>query len=256
MDKLKTIDETAIAARMDSPLVKDVSDGRIGQAVTMAFLRAGQDKEDNILEFLISDFKKSVVEEFPYLTVEEVSYALKEGVFGRYGEYFGVNEVTMMNWVRAYVVSDERINFIQKRNIDNAVKALPPKKEPTEEEKREEVLKFIQKEIDTYKRIHRYSSIGTFVYDYLDKAGVIQTSNAEKWELYNKYYKLEMELERTCPQKTGAIVAFSERMKLIEKNVKRRATKRCKDFLVVRFFDSVIASGKDVQTFIDDNQKN
>lgn len=254
--ELQTIDETSVAKRMNAPLIKDASNDSLGQIISLAYFRKGQEKENEVMDFIVSDFKSLVVEEFPYLTIEEVSFAIKEGVMGRYGEYFGVNEVTMMNWVRAYVVSDERINFIQKRNIDNAVKALPPKQEPTEEEKRAEVLSFIQKEIDTYKRIHRYSSIGTFVYDYLDKAGVIQTSNAEKWELYNKYYKLEMELERTCPQKTGAIVAFSERMKFIEKNVKSRATKRCKDFLVVRFFDSVIASGKSLKEYIAEKSQN
>lgn len=47
-------------------------------------------------------------------TVEEIRTAFEYGVTGEYGEYFGINYVTLWNWIKSYVWCDDRIDTLRR----------------------------------------------------------------------------------------------------------------------------------------------
>lgn len=60
------------------------------------------------------DRRLSGDEQLSLLTIEEIRVAFLHGVTGEYGEYYGVNYVTLSKWVVAYFFSNERIEAIQR----------------------------------------------------------------------------------------------------------------------------------------------
>lgn len=70
--------------------------------------------------FLILKTKEEIEEEYRFLTGSEVRFAFKQGVRGRYGDYFHINLPTFIKWLDKYLESDER-----QRVVDSRQKVVP-----------------------------------------------------------------------------------------------------------------------------------
>lgn len=45
---------------------------------------------------------------YPHATIEEIRVAIKNGIYGEYGEYFGLNAKTFMQFIEGYLQSEKR----------------------------------------------------------------------------------------------------------------------------------------------------
>ena len=239
-----------LAVITQAPLVRNASETRLKQIIAQTYFRKGTGIEPQTLDLVVKDMKQIIFDEFNYLTIEEVAFALKEGVLGKYGTYFGVNIQTMYEWLSKYSASDERIAFIQKANMERALKALPPPQPKSDEEVWQEIRQVIIGKFNDYKATKRFNQWGSFVYNSLIKRGILKPTAEEKWAVYNECIAHERKLEKACPTKPCGIVAFSEMQIVKEKNIKDRAVHRSKDRLVTNFFDDVIASGGEITDYI------
>lgn len=75
---------------------------------------------------LIAEIKKY----FANIRIGEVEYCLELGIRKEYGEYFGINIVTINQWLKAYMVEEKRHEAIL---LDQPKESV--KQEPTAEEK-------------------------------------------------------------------------------------------------------------------------
>jgi hypothetical protein len=76
--------------------------------VSSCFTKKGQTPAAEDITVISSELDKFLSLEIPSMTIPEVSIALDSGVYGEYGEYFGINAVTLVLWCKAYFSSPER----------------------------------------------------------------------------------------------------------------------------------------------------
>ncbi len=86
------------------------------------YLLRGQKPDTEELVFQASELERELKDNYSYLTLEEVRIALENGVKKRYGEYFGLNVVSYIEWLDAYKKSDIRRKAVEELRI----KSLPP----------------------------------------------------------------------------------------------------------------------------------
>lgn len=94
-----------------------------------------------------------ITTDYPKLKDEEIELAIREGVRGRYGEYFGINTVTVCKWLDSYMRSEKRQEFLKNQMIHIApAKQLTAKCDITEKEKEEIMRTGIQQAYIAYCR--------------------------------------------------------------------------------------------------------
>ena len=54
------------------------------------------------------DERISDSEELSMLTIPEMEYAFKNGIFGRYGEYYGLSAISLFNFLEEFIKSDKK----------------------------------------------------------------------------------------------------------------------------------------------------
>lgn len=137
------------------------------------------------LRFMARELTRSVEERFPGLTIEEIGIALDKGIKKDYGEYYGLNVITFLDWIKAYSVSETR----SKALLEKYKAALPEKVPPTPEEIKRQKIDSIQSAFEKYEKtglmptFYIYSGI---VYGYCEEMGLISPGNEEKWSAIRK----------------------------------------------------------------------
>lgn len=131
----KKIIEAALQPKIDEQPAVDVVTTFIS-IVTTAYTRAGYKMPDEATLALYADeFYSSLLEKYPRVTIPEVRDALKNGVYGDYGEFTGLNPKTFMQFIRGYLRSEERKGAIQlfesRRLFLNAQITLSPEQKET-----------------------------------------------------------------------------------------------------------------------------
>lgn len=135
------------------------------------------------------DRKLSGDEKLSLLTLEEIRVAFLHGVTGEYGEYYGINYVTLSKWVSAYFFSEERLEMIQryqreKQRIPQNTRLLAQKSNQTTEREREEYLvKTLNAYFDDVRRgrpVVGMAHTQEDVYHYLVKRGILKPSKDDK----------------------------------------------------------------------------
>ncbi len=239
---------------LSAPPIRSATDDAIKQMVALTYFRKGQATEPQVLEMVSVDFKRLLSDEFYYLTTEEVNFALKEGVLGKYGKVYKVDIATMYEWVSEYTASADRLMYIQKRNLENAVKALPPPKPLSDEEvwhtsTRPSILKTFAE----YKKNKRFGSAiigGWLTYDMLNKRGIVNPTVAEKIEVYKAELVKQREIQRLNPTPHSGIRSAAQVIADREKDAKTAATHKSKEYFVKKFFDSIIECGGEITDYI------
>lgn len=90
--------------------------------ITQTYIKCGQPIEaDKITAFLPLFLEE--LEDYPWITITELTQAFKRGYKGDYGKYYGLNILTFINWIKSYVEFDRQEEL---RNL-KVVKELPAK---------------------------------------------------------------------------------------------------------------------------------
>lgn len=109
-----------VMARLRSPKVKDTEEplaqAHVAQLIEAACTAKGVTMEKKGREvtaaILVAQLRQDKIT--ADLTWEEVSKAIQEGTFGKYGEVYGINAVSLYDMVWGYIESQERAALIQK----------------------------------------------------------------------------------------------------------------------------------------------
>lgn len=110
-----------VSVRMDeathpriSTLAPAVLSERLHDMVIAAAMLRGQSLGDDQIAAISGFLADEIRAEFPQLTLAEIGKAIKDGIFEKYGEVYGINAVSLFRMVRGYVESEERQQLYKK----------------------------------------------------------------------------------------------------------------------------------------------
>lgn len=162
-------------------------------AVQKAFKDKGQqitpDQSDHIVDTLTS----SVMKACPYIRIAEIPIAIENGILGEYGEYFGLNVVTFVSFVKSHFNSLSRANLVKQNRKDPVEEKIP-----TDEELAKMDKDILIRAFDTYKRLGYYEDHGNYIYRVaVKKLGLFELSEDRKKEYLEKGKKRAIEAFKT-----------------------------------------------------------
>jgi len=122
---------------------------------------------------------------FKKLTIEELDIALKNGIRGEYGEYFGLNVITYHKFIKASLLAEKRrdalvkqMEFIEDQNRAKTEKDI----ERIESEFWENEKNRFQKFKETGKF---YGDSPSTIFGIYESKGKISLTTSEKWVYFN-----------------------------------------------------------------------
>jgi hypothetical protein len=187
-----------------SARVKDVPDAAVESAAGFMLLElftlAGQVPDLKDAEVLLKQFAHDLPDRFPALTLNEVKIALGKGIRGDYGEYFGINVVSINKWLKAYMESSERAEAVREQRRPY----LPQRAEWTDAEKDACLAAAYDRCLTKYRKTGVIHDAGNAVYDWLDSKGKIRLTRELKGELYDKARRMLLSKAKTTAAKTPA----------------------------------------------------
>lgn len=137
------------------------------------------------------DRKLAGDEELSLLTLEEVRVAFLHGVAGDYGEYYGINYVTLSKWVTSYFYSAERLEAVRKyikatERQPQTTNLIAQKSVETTEWEREmrqiEDIKGYFEDVKAGREINGMQHFQSVAYHYLVNRGFLNPTKEEKEE--------------------------------------------------------------------------
>ena len=225
----------------------DLLKSSLARIVPTLFIIAGQQPDRQNVRIIWQELASDLQKRYKLLTLSEVEYVLLNGVKGEYGEYFGVNIVSINKWLRAYYNSDERHAALAERNRP----ALPQRTEPTEEEREQAFLDRYKLLLDTYRRDGRCVDYGNLVYGWLDKKGLVAFTNGQKNEFIDRArHELIREAnERKIAVKIDCRIPFEVLLRNFKRELdemsldaKTRVIARAKQIALNEYFKKLIAN--------------
>lgn len=154
----------------------------IGASVAKAFQKAGQTPEKEDSYFITSEVVKDVLLFYPNIRVEEIPIAIEKGLVGDFGNYFGINALSISKFLKAHMESEYR----KKEAIELRKESEPTKQEPTKEERFEAETRVIAQAYNKFCEVGFYDDYGNFIYNKLDERGLIPFNTERKKEMFAK----------------------------------------------------------------------
>lgn len=185
--------ESKFIQRALSVKVKDVKPLQVVNDLTATFTTAytiaGQQAEPVALALYVDEFYKKLMETYPCVTIEEVKAAIRAGVYGEYGDYYGLNPKTFIGFVRSYLFSQERREAKRKFEIPVLQESKPTIEEL--EKSNQEFAEILYQ--DYLKEKLQIEFIPSFIYDFLTYKNCFELCGKTKKELHRQagYYLQE-----------------------------------------------------------------
>ena len=221
-------------------------------------LLRGQKPDTDELVFQASELERELKDNYSYLTLEEVRFALENGVKKRYGDYFGLNVVSYIEWLDAYKKSDIRRKAVEELRI----KSLPPAP-PVDPVLRAKESLLLEYNFWNEKKSFFWCPDPSLGYQYATDTGLISPTKEEKLEAAEKARTKivnELSAETTKAEAKGDkwtydtnIVLLNEYREkdlsqlLLEKELLRRYSKK---YLLIDYFEEVQRQGSDLKTIL------
>jgi hypothetical protein len=221
-------------------------------------VESGIGMEEGEQEVFISLCIDEVINDFSYLTIEDIRIAVKKGVRLDYGKFYGLNITTLNFWLKEYVNSTKK----------DAMKLLPQIK-PKDEFKglNDEQQKIIYKRwleswIDLFEKYHEGENItisdaGNVFYKYCIKNKITPPLTvSEMLTLENKAKSFIIENGKKQARSPYQIKEVNIIMEAINKNklnddIELKIVSEAKRLAIFTFFDKLIAEKLELRDLIE-----
>ncbi|SDL14856.1 Uncharacterised protein [Sphingobacterium mizutaii] len=152
--------EIALASPQVRSTTKLAIDAVIQPAVYKAFMDRGQfEIEQEKIDHLVSSLSDSIKQSCPNIRLNEIPIAIKKGVLGEYGDYMGINVVSLVNFVKAHYASSERLNIVKGIQSPSIEKKTPSEEEIIQKDKELLITSF-----ERFKSTGFYEDHGNYIY--------------------------------------------------------------------------------------------
>lgn len=146
-----------------------------------AFVKLGystSDKESEI-SYMVGELAIELKRRCPGMRIPEIAEAVTNGIFGDYGEFYGLNVVTIVKFCTAYMDSEKRRNAMREFLDAIQPKTLPPSPAAIQAENERLILAAY----DTFLQRGYYEDFGNFIYGQLEKLNLIQLTAQRKTQI-------------------------------------------------------------------------
>lgn len=221
-------------------------------------VESGIGMEEGEQEVFISLCIDEVINDFSYLTIEDVRIAVKKGVRLDYGKFYGLNITTLNFWLKEYVNSTKK----------DAMKLLPhikPKEEYNglnDEQKKIVYKRWLDSWIDLFEKYHEGENIiisdaGNVFYKYCIKNKITPPLTvSEMLTLENKAKRLIIANGKEHARSSYQIKEINAIIEAINKNritddIELKIVSEAKRLAIYTFFDKLITEKLELRDLID-----
>lgn len=128
-------------------------------AVYKAFKDKGQEVLQDQADHIVENLSESVLKACPYIRIAEIPIAIEKGILGDYGDYYGLNVVTFVSFIKKHYSSEKRANNAKQLPVKEEANTIPSEAEILERDK--ELLKLA---FETYRKHGYYEDHGNYIY--------------------------------------------------------------------------------------------
>ena len=202
------IQQTPLCSKVDRTQLIKLLIVEIARAIT----RSGSTMSENDLRFTSEEVAQLILEEFYPLHVGELSIILKDGVYGKLGEFFGINAVSINKWIISYLDSDYRKKAAQEVLRISVERQLPAKAPVTPQGEYASLRKMLGTAYDKYLHGESISDPGCCHYKFLTQLELLKP--CDKFKPYidrkGKVKKDEYEFPTDSERNTEITRLFDE----------------------------------------------
>lgn len=210
------IQQTPLCSKVDRTQLIKLLIVEIARAIT----RSGSTMSENDLRFTSEEVAQLILEEFYPLHVGELSIILRDGVYGKLGEFFGINAVSINKWIINYLDSDYRKKAAQEVLRISVERQLPSKAPVTPQGEYASLRKMLGAAYDKYLHGESISDPGCCHYKFLAQLGLLNP--CDKFKPYidrkGKVKKDEYEFPTDSERNTEITRLFDE-LKFAEQHI-------------------------------------
>lgn len=154
--------------------------------IARAVTRSGSTMSENDLRFTSEEVAQQILEEYYSLHIAELPLLIKSGVYGKFGDFYGVNAVSINGWMVGYIESDVRNRAIQEMNRIAADRQIAQSAPLTPDREYSALRSMSAEMFDRYVAGVEWRDFRNYLYLFYEKLGLIALSTEDKWRLYNK----------------------------------------------------------------------
>lgn len=176
----------------------------------------------------------------------ELKEAIKNGTRKVYGDFAGISNATIFQWIAKYYNSVERQAALKKQNDF----LLPPPKELTPAEKQQLIHEGAMHKWERFKKSGRIIDPGNVTYNYLVGLGIINYTIDEKREIQKAVREKMANDERIkLENNTSLILRDQIRAEIdsIEKGTSPQIVLQCQKEALLRFFQNLYLNKKELK---------
>jgi len=223
------------------------------QLLANIFLVAGYKSDEKQMQFLLEEVAKDIQTRFRLLELPEIKKAFDDGVRCLYGDYYGINTVTINKWLKSYVDSGEHNKY-----LENKVKTLAPLLEEKTRLSEAEIDDIIRAGIITCFINYQITGVvldyGSPKIDWLLKKGIIKPTPEERSDYKEQ---ARQELEQNARDKKESInrmdrneakKEMEELLTMLDSDTKIQSL--AKNMCLRDWFERVLDSGDDIRGLI------
>lgn len=239
----KKMIEAGLQPKIEDQKALDVSIVFIS-IITTAYTRAGYKMPDNAtLALYANEFYDSLIEKFPRVTIPEVREALKDGVYGEFGEFTGLNPKTFMQFVRGYISSNARKDAI--KQFEEKRLYLTQTRELTQDERTKYNKDFVNDLFEDYLKGTLVADyIPAFIYEFLEIEGKLKLALDEKRKI-NERAKQYFSRLKTSKRYKGNTRSIGDELAAYVQTRDEEVTLKniSKQFAVFDYFEAQLKAG-------------
>ena len=173
-----------IAALQQTPLCSKVDRAQLINMLQVEIartaVRGGTTMSENDLRFTCEEIAQLINDDFGTIHIGEIPIILRAGIYGKFGESFGVNAVSVNKWIIGYIDSDCRKKAIQEIHRISAERQLPAKAPITPQSEYASIRKMLGESYDGYLRGEEIYDLGCCRYKFLAQLGLLKPTNKMK----------------------------------------------------------------------------
>ena len=170
------IQQTPLCSKVDRAQLINMLQVEIARTA----VRGGTTMSENDLRFTCEEIAQLINDDFGTICIGELPIILRAGVYGKFGESFGVNAVSVNKWIIGYLDSDCRKKAIQEIHRISVERQLPAKAPITPQSEYASLRKMLGESYDGYLRGEEIYDLGCCRYKFLAQLGLLKPTNKMK----------------------------------------------------------------------------
>lgn len=226
-------------ALKDNTRIADLSEGAILNQLSVylkyVYNDLGQVPHEDDVAYLKAQLVKLLQAKYGHLNISEVGLAFRNGIQKVYGEYYGINFVSLSMFIKSYSESQERCDArvqLQTETRSSRLLEAPEQKFDGEAWVAKLYAEFLEK--------GTCEDHGNLAYDYLNRIGKIKFSNEQKEAIWNEaqeFCRNKLNAEKDASRNIFALRELEKKLiEVLEEKQSPMVVVKAKQLALIEYF--------------------